>query len=76
MSVLEKTLIKSATLELQMLVSLCHDGDLEQKIACYNRVSALTMIAFLQDNGLTEQGEKELEKIDKRANILMQKKPA
>ncbi|WP_193067961.1 hypothetical protein [Halomonas sp. 3D7M] len=76
MTTLEKTLIQSAALELKMLLSLSHDSDVNEKVACYNRVSALVMIAYLKNNGMTEQGVKELEEIEKKANLLMQKKPA
>ncbi|EHA15276.1 hypothetical protein [Halomonas sp. HAL1] len=71
MSMLEKTLINSAELELQMLTSLAHDGEPVERANCYQRISALTILAHIKDNGLTPEGVAALERVEVAANELM-----
>lgn len=71
MSKLEKTLVNSAELELQMLTSLAHDGESVDQANCYQRISALTILAHVKDNGLSPEGEAALQRIEVAANSLM-----
>lgn len=73
MSKLEKTLIHSAELELQMLVSFTHTPDGDEQLNCFQRINALVMLAYLQDSGLSEEGIAALERIEKAANDLIAK---
>lgn len=70
MRTLEETLIHSAELELKMLGSLMHDGQHFQQSVCYHRISALVMIAYIGDNGLSKDGVAALERIEAEANKL------
>lgn len=71
MRTLEEALIHSAELELKMLVSLMHDGEPDQQANCYQRISALIMLAYIPDSGLSSGGVAELERIEAEANMLM-----
>lgn len=71
MRTLEEALIHSAELELKMLASLMHDGKPDQQANCYQRISALIMLAYIPDNGLTSGGVAELERIEAEANKLI-----
>ncbi|MGO1872428.1 MULTISPECIES: hypothetical protein [Halomonadaceae] len=68
---LEETLIHAAGLELQMLVSLMHDGQPDEQAYCYQRISALVLLAYIPDSGLTSGGVAALERIEEEANKLM-----
>lgn len=71
MRTLEEALIHSAELELKMLASLMHDGEPDQQANCYQRISALIMLAYIPDSGLTSGGVAALERIEAEANKLI-----
>lgn len=71
MRTLEQTLIHSSELELQMLVSLMHDGEPSECASCYQRISALVIFAYIVDSGLSQEGEQALMRIETAANKLI-----
>lgn len=71
MRTLEQTLIESAELELQMLVSFAHDGTADECANCYQRISALVIFAYKVDSGLSQEGEQALMRIETAANKLI-----
>lgn len=76
MTTLEATLIKSAELELQMFVSFIHDGSKQEQANCYQRLSALTVFAYIVNSGLSDAGIAKLEEIDNASTDLFKRNPA
>jgi len=76
MTRLETTLVRAAELELQMLVSLTHDGTPSERADSYQRLSALVILSHVQDSGLSADGDAALQRIEAAANELMTPAPS
>ena len=65
---LESTILNVARQTLLEFNSYAADGLLDEALIRYHEISALTMLGKLQDNGLSREVEKELERLDCEVN--------